>query len=211
MTGVVLAGATGLVGAHALAALNEREIATLALVRRPLKDSRVATATFDGPLEDWRGRDALLIALGTTIKKAGSNEAFAAIDRDLVLKLARRAREATIAQVIAVSSIGADPLARNFYLRIKGEVEGALAALGFARVDLLQPSVLIGARPESRPGEALAQALLPKLGGLLRGPLEPYRAIDAAQVGRAMVALVGAKPPGVFVHRYRELSALGAD
>ena len=154
--------------------------------------------------------DAYVCCLGSTLRKAGSREAFLAVDRDLVLRMAAIAHGMGARQAIVVSSVGASAQSGNFYLRIKGETERALAEMGFDRVDLLRPGLLLGDRDESRPGEAFARALTPFTNPLLRGPLRRYRGIAASDVAAAAVALLGRDEPGRNAHENTELVALAA-
>jgi uncharacterized protein YbjT (DUF2867 family) len=152
--------------------------------------------------------DAYVCCLGSTIRKAGSREAFLAVDRDLVLRMAAIARELGARQAIVVSSVGASAQSGNFYLRVKGETERALGDLGFERVDLLRPGLLLGERNESRPGEDVARVLTPFINPLLRGPLRRYRGIAASDVAAAAVALLGRDEPGRHDHENADLVAL---
>jgi uncharacterized protein YbjT (DUF2867 family) len=127
--------------------------------------------------------------VGTTIRAAGSQEAFRRVDHDLPVKAARVASAAGARHFLLVSAAGADAGSRIFYNRVKGETEAEVAALPFAGVALLRPSLLLGDRGESRPAEALAQRLAPLLSPLLAGPLRRYRAIHARTVAAAMVRL----------------------
>jgi uncharacterized protein YbjT (DUF2867 family) len=149
--------------------------------------------------------------LGTTIRAAGSREAFIAVDRDLVLRMAQLAYEHGARHAVLVSSIGASRQSGNFYLRVKGEVEDALARIGFERIDLIQPGLLIGPRSERRPAERLMQAAAPLTNVLMQGGLRRYRSIGAEQVAQAMQHQLGEPAPGVFTHRWRELRALARD
>lgn len=146
--------------------------------------------------------DAFVSCMGTTQRAAGSREAFLAVDRELVLRLAQLARGMGARHAILVSSVGASRQSGNFYLRVKGEVEDAMERLGFARLDVLQPGLLIGSRGERRPAEALAQRFAPLANVLLAGKLRPYRSVQADTVARAIVALLGDSAPGVFSHTH---------
>lgn len=222
---VLLAGASGLVGRAVLTQLLERRNGPriLAPVRRALDASSprlvalvsdLAPADDDGLRDRLRSQapaiDAFVCCLGSTLKKAGSSEAFLAVDRDLVLRLADIARDLGARQAILVSSVGASAQSGNFYLRVKGETERALGERGFDRVDLLRPGLLLGERSESRPGEAIARALTPLTNPLLRGPLRRYRGIAAADVAAAAVALMGRDEAGRHVHQNADLVALAA-
>lgn len=150
-------------------------------------------------------------ALGTTIAKAGSQAAFVQVDRDAVLAYAKLCQRAGAHTFVLVSSLGADPKSRVFYNRIKGEVEAELAKLGFQHLVIVRPSVLDGARSESRPGEAVAIVVMRVLSPLLVGGLRRYRPSPARQVAAAMRAL--ARAPGtdrVRVVEAEEIPALAA-
>ena len=153
--------------------------------------------------------DTYVSCLGTTLEVAGSREAFIAVDRELVLRLARVSFGLGARKAVLVSSVGASRQSGNFYLRIKGEVEDAMAEAGFKRLDILQPGLLLGPRNEVRHGEALAQKLAPVYNPLLRGAkLRRYRAIPAETVARAIVRLTEQSAPGKFVHQHDEIEAL---
>jgi uncharacterized protein YbjT (DUF2867 family) len=232
---VLIAGATGLIGAQMLELLQRARPQSRVdlLLRRPLAapgaaavaESALApaapqpTAFAADPLSAafalWRqagrGCDVLLCALGTTRRAAGSLQAFVAVDRDLVLEVAAGGRAAGARQAIVVSSVGADADARNDYLRTKGEMEQGLIQLGFERLDLLRPGLLLGARSGPwRPAERLGQWLAPLYNPLLRGGMRDYRAIESRDVARAAIELIGRRQQGVHRHRHRELGALAA-
>jgi hypothetical protein len=155
--------------------------------------------------------DTYISCLGTTLQVAGSREAFIAVDRDLVLRLAKLAFGLGARRAILVSSVGASRQSGTFYLRIKGEVEDAMGDVGFQRLDILQPGLLLGERGEVRRGEAIAQTLAPIYNPLLRGRrLRRYRAIDAGEVARAIVRLSEQDAPGRFVHENDEIAEWAA-
>lgn len=133
--------------------------------------------------------------LGTTIKKAGSREAFRAVDHGAVLAFARAARQRGARAFLHVSSLGADLRSRAFYLAVKGEVERDVAALGFPSVYALRPSMLDGKRQESRPAEQVGLVVMRALGPLMGR----YRPTLAVAVARVMVASAKAAAPGAHV------------
>ena len=141
-------------------------------------------------------------ALGTTIRAAGSQEKFRAVDHGLVLAFARAALAAGAKRLILVSSVGADPASSNFYLRVKGEAERDLAALPFEGVAILRPSLLLGERRESRPGERVAALASRALSFVFLGPLARYRPVEADDVAAAMVALARGEVTGRLVVEY---------
>jgi len=146
--------------------------------------------------------EAIVIALGTTRRAAGSEEAFRAVDQHLVLASAQAAKVAGARQCIAVSSVGANARSGNFYLRVKGELEDALTELGFGRLDILRPGLLRGERAERRPAERLAMAASPLLDRFLHGPARRYRSIPIETVAAAILSLLGEIAPGRFVHEH---------
>jgi uncharacterized protein YbjT (DUF2867 family) len=151
--------------------------------------------------------DEAFCCLGTTIKKAGSQEAFRAVDHDAVLAFAKAAKQAGTRSFLVVTALGADTRSRVFYNRVKGEVQEALKGVGFESLVILQPSLLLGERAESRPGERAAIVASRVLAPLLR-PLAS-RPIEAHTVARAMLALAREAPQGVKVAPSGELQELG--
>lgn len=145
---------------------------------------------------------ALICALGTTWKKSGQDEdAFRAVDQKLVVDTARAARAAGVPRLVAVSSAGADPLAKNFYLKVKGEVENELTQLRFKRCDILRPGLLRGKRVDDPRGkEGLAQLAAPLTDLLMRGKMSAFKSIDANIVAAAALGLAGRKAAGRFTH-----------
>lgn len=201
----LLIGATGMVGGAVIA--NAGALSLTVLVRREMDDLPEAHALLVAPPERWADiiaieRPRVLIScLGTTIRQAGSEAAFRAVDHDLILAAARGARMAGATQMIVVSSVGAAAKSRNFYLRTKGETEDGLRALGFERLDILRPGLLMGDRAgPKRMGEGIAIAAAPLADALLHGSLRRYRSIPGETVARAIVALAGNAQPGVRIH-----------
>ena len=144
---------------------------------------------------------AVICSLGTTRRKAGSEKAFRAVDHDLVLHLAEAAKDAGVSHFVLVSSAGADAMSRTVYLRVKGEVESALAKLKFRRLDILRPGLLRGRRVhDRRPLERLAQLASPLADLLLHGNKRRYRSIDARTVAAAALQITREKAAGRFVH-----------
>jgi uncharacterized protein YbjT (DUF2867 family) len=189
---VLVAGATGLVGHALLARLvrDPRVCCVTALLRRQAQAASlpggVAPLVLDVQQLAQAGAPALPAAnwafccLGTTIKQAGSQAAFRAIDHDAVLAFASAARAAGASRLALVSAMGADAGSTVFYNRVKGEVEDALRAQAWPQLLIARPSLLLGERSAlgqpMRPGERLAQALMPTMGWLLPRRLRPIRA-----------------------------------
>lgn len=155
------------------------------------------------------GADAAVSTLGTTMRAAGSQAAFRAVDLEAVAAFAEAARRAGARHMVTVSSVGADADSRNFYLRTKGEMERALDGLGFERLDIFQPGLLRGERGgERRPGERIGIALSPLANLVLRGRFDRFAAIDADLVAAAIQACLGIGEPGTCRRENREIRRL---
>lgn len=217
----LVAGASGLVGGHLLKILLDAPDYTrvFALTRRPLGREHPKLANrivvFSKLGEQLKGLaigDAYC-SIGTTIAEAGSQEAFREADVDAVLLFAKAARAAGATRFVVVSSVGADSGSSKFYLRTKGEMEEAVTDLGFASVDILQPSLLLGPRKSVRPLEITGRIFAPLINPLLTGAREPYRAVPAEMVAQAMLGAARAGRRGVHRYTYggiRQLSELRA-
>lgn len=214
----VLLGGSGLVGGYCLHELLAEPVYTRVclLNRRDLKVGLYPKLVqkivdFDElKAEDFSGACDIFCALGTTIRKAGSQAAFRRVDFEYPLAAARLARQAGAEQFVLVSSVGADPASKNFYLRTKGELEQEIVKLGFQAIHIFRPSLLLGERREFRLGERIMQAIAPVLNVALFGSMKRYRAIKASAVGRAMV-VAGREPSrGVFIHEYDAILKLAA-
>lgn len=213
----LLAGATGLVGSHCLSQLladpGYGRLIVLARRPLPLNDSKLDTRVVDFErLEEANlpRVDDVYCALGTTIRRAGSREAFRRVDHDYVVALARRTAERGAARFLLVSTLGADVRSPVFYSRVKGETERDVSDVGFEAVHLLRPSLLAGERSERRPAEHLAIVVCSALSPLLVGPIRKYRPIPAEVVARAMRVVARSDRGGTHVHESDRLAALGA-
>lgn len=211
---VLLAGSTGLVGGLVRTRLDSRrDVDLISLIRQgstapgePVDYEQLCATpgALLSPLAP-EGLDVAISCLGTTIRTAGSEPAMFRIDHDYVLAVAQGARALGARQFILVSSVGAG--GPGFYLKTKGAIEEAVVHLGFARVDLIRPGVLVGHRAEPRPLEAISQTLLTALTPVMVGPLSRYAAIRAETVADAIVALIGRDGTGRFTHENAELKA----
>jgi len=214
----LIAGATGLVGAELLdLLLADPEVARVhSLVRRPsgrtgealaeqvVDFSNLAAAAIAPPV------DEAYCCLGTTMRAAGSRTAFRRVDHEYVTAFARLALGLGAASLTVISSLGADPESRSFYLRTKGEVERELIALAVPSLALLRPSLLLGERRELRAGERASELALRLASPLLRGALARYRPVHARAVARAMAACGRRGEPGVHVLESDAIQRLGA-
>ncbi len=215
---VLIAGANGFLGDYVLRALLEAPGLgrIYAVTRRPLtrEHPRLANriAQFDNLESQLRGLSCqvAVCCLGTTIRQAGSREAFLKVDRDYVVAFAKAAKAAGAQRFVVVSSAAADPDSKNFYLRTKGEMEQAVAALGFASLDIFQPSVLLGWRKSMRPLELAARLAMPLVNPLLWGSYELYRGIAAQSVASAIVSAAISSRKGTQRYTYSGIRALAA-
>jgi uncharacterized protein YbjT (DUF2867 family) len=211
---ICLVGSTGLTGWTLIRrAVGRADVRLIALSRRHLslpEGARMVVVVSEP--DGWPDAIAqshtsvLVCALGTTMKAVDKDEAaFRAVDHDLVLTCARAARAAGIEHMIVVSSVGAAIGSKNFYLRVKGETEEALAKIRFRRLDILRPGLLRGPRAENRPLERLAMWLSPLIDPLLRGKNRKYRSIRAEVLADAILALAKEKAAGRFVHEHEAI------
>lgn len=209
-TRIAIVGATGLVGQAILRlAVGREDLRLVAIGRRevPLPSGARMEAFVADPdkwgevLEAVRP-DVLVCSLGTTWAKAGKDEdAFRAVDQRLVVDTARAAQAAGVKRMVTVSSVGADAHSRNFYLSVKGQADAELAKVGFDRLDILRPGLLVGERTSDRRiGERLGILASPVTNLLLHGQYRKYRSISARTVGGAALALSLRKTRGRYVH-----------
>lgn len=212
---LMLIGASGEVGREVLAqALTDRRVAeVVALTRRPLPAATKlnnVVVDFDRLPEraQWWAVDAVVCTLGTTLRAAGSRAAFAAVDRDLPLRIARLARVAGATRFGFNSSLGADARSGNFYLRTKGEAEEAIRQLGYPGYVILRPSLIDADRAEGRSGERLALTFARGL-----APLIPrrWRAVTPAAIARALLDGVLCAAPASRVVESEALQANGGE
>lgn len=209
---IALVGATGMIGQAVVEACVGREdVRLVAIARREMKLPTGAKmelfvadpANWEEVLEAVKPQ-VMINALGTTLKKSGGDEdAFRAVDQQLVLDIARAAHRQGVQRFISVSSVGANIMAKSFYLQVKGEVERDLAKVGFRRLDILRPSLLRGERPgDLRFAERLGMIASPLGNLMLQGGYRKYRAVEADTVADAALALALTKPGGKFAHEH---------
>ncbi len=210
----LLAGTSGLIGS-ALAAQWPGPGTLHCLVRRPWPAAGPHTRILQvdyGHLPRLPRAEQAYCCLGTTIKTAGSQRAFRAVDLDAVVAFARAAQAAGVKRLAVVSALGASPASANFYNRVKGEMEAALAALDFETLVVARPSLLVGDRSAlgqpTRPLEQLAQWLSAPLAAVLP---RMWRPIPAATVARALLRTLPSAPAGVTSLSSASLQRRGAD
>ena len=185
---VLLLGATGLVGRELLdLLLQDDEVEQVRVIARrstgvasPKLDEHILELDAMDSRRDLFAVDAIFCALGTTIKTAGSQERFRVVDHDYPVQAARLGREQNAQHFLLVSSLGASPTSRTFYLRVKGEVERDVLQLDYPRTTIIRPSLLLGERGEYRLGERIFSHfgwLMPKA----------YKPVHVRDVARALV------------------------
>jgi uncharacterized protein YbjT (DUF2867 family) len=212
-TTALLAGASGLVGREICAQWQgpgelHLLLRSAPVARGPLQRVHVVDFT---KLPALPNADEAYCCLGTTIAVAGSEAAFRAVDFDAVLAFARAARLAGVKRFGAISALGASPRSASFYTRVKGEMELALAGLGFESLVLARPSLLAG----NRAALGQPQRWTERLALVVTAPLAPlipaaWRPIQAARVARALTRAVAERRPGLRIVESAELQALGA-
>ncbi|MFB2864498.1 NAD(P)H-binding protein [Aeromonas sp. MdU4] len=209
MSRILIAGASGLIGRELMQQLPAEHELTL-ICRKAGKEAHhwlpvnfddLASVTLSRPV------DIAFCALGTTRKEAGSAEAFRRVDLDYVLAFADLARRHGCQRLVVVSSLGANPHSPALYPRTKGEMEQALLAQSWPRLAIVRPAMLLGDRQPPRRSEQIFQAIYPLFRPLLVGKLARWRAIEARQVARAMIAL-SLQPAGCEIVENEQLLAI---
>lgn len=193
----LIAGASGLVGSYCLDYLLQSDSyeKVICVTRRIIENNspKLQQVIADtNNLAEKLNRikaDDVYCCIGTTIKKAGSREAFKLVDITYVKILAEKTKFNGATSFAVVSSIGADTGSSNFYLRTKGEMENAVKACAFSKTIILRPSMLLGPRKEFRFGEAIGKIFMKIFSFLFVGKLKRYKAIEAAQVAKALIYL----------------------
>lgn len=211
MSRVLLAGGSGLVGTDVLARLlaDARCSEVVALTRRAFADAhrklREVVVDFDALSGDenvWQV-DAVICALGSTMKQAGSRERFQRVDHAYPLAIARHARRHGARAYALNSAIGADAASRVFYTRTKGMLEDDLRAMDWPSLSIVRPGVIDGTRSESRPGEALMLMTTRVLSPVLP---RQWRPSPVARIADALVEAALAPSPGVHVVEAAQLA-----
>lgn len=213
----VVAGASGLVGMKLVEQLLDHEdyILVQVLVRKKLplhhpklKQTMVDFEKLDRYVNEVEGDD-LFCCLGTTIKKAGSQEAFRKVDYEYPVRLSRWAEQKGMKKFLVISALGADLHSSIFYSRVKGEMEAAVKSVDLQAIHIFQPSLLLGKREEFRLGERLAVIFSPLMCLLMVGKLKRYRPIEADVVAKGMLAAAQLPSRGVCIHPSEDIQLLG--
>jgi uncharacterized protein YbjT (DUF2867 family) len=213
-----LIGATGLIGGELLSLLLDDDYfeKVRILIRRPftmshpkLEKKLVDFSDADSLLVDLDESDAVFCAIGTTMKKVKGNKAvYRRIDYDIPVNIARYCKIMNCKNYILVSAVGADSGSRNFYLKLKGEVEDIVTKVGIESTYFMRPSILLGKRNEFRFGERVTIPLMKKIAFLLPSK---YKPIEARDVAKAMLAAAKKHEKGLFVCEYKKMKRLSRE
>jgi len=197
----MVVGSTGLIGRSLVHQLIEGGEPVKALTREDQATSNsileYIKVNFDAlelDSESFSDIKDIYICLGTTIKKAGSKEAFQKVDIQYCIDVAREAEKNGVRNLSIITSVGSDSRSSNFYLKTKGLIEEQISDLDFDSISIHRPGLLIGSRKEARAGESIGQILYPFLvNPFLIGSLTKYRSIESEVLAKAMIRLSGFK------------------
>ena len=212
---VTLFGATGLIGSYVLEfLLKDSETHLINVVgRNPfhLQHDKINNIVIDfqdlsSISDSITGSEVVFVSIGTTMSKVNRDkQKYKSIDFDIIFNVANACKQKNINQLIYVSSLGANSNSSNFYLRLKGEIEEAVAELNLTSTSVFRPSVLLGKRNESRPGEKLLQFAMPLLDFMIPSN---SKAIKAKDVAKSMFNTSKNYKSGVRIYHYNEIKEL---
>lgn len=212
----LIAGASGLVGNSLLQQLladdqydmiftltrKTLDISHPKLIQQQINFDKIETLKLDFQVDD------VFCALGTTIKTAGSQDAFYKVDYTYVVNLGKWCAANGVQRLLVISAMGANAKSGIFYNRVKGEMEAAVSQLNIPQIRVFRPSLLMGNRIEKRGGEKLAQVVMGALGFLFAGPLLKYKGIHADVVAKAMIKAAKQNKKGFNVHESGEMQEM---
>ena len=214
----VVIGASGLIGSHVVDQLLHDEYfsAIRVLVRRglALNHPKLQQVIIDFDDEDNYAHnfgigDVIFCCVGTTQKKVkGDKIAYAKVDHAIPVNAAQIGTDNSFKKFLVISSIGANPLSNNFYLRLKGKMEKDIKQFPFRSISIFRPSILLGKRNESRPGEKIGQVFMQAFSFLLIGSIKKYRPVKAEDVAKAMIAESKKEELGIHLLEYHEMEQL---
>lgn len=209
---VTLFGATGLIGSYLLEfLLKDSDIHLINVVgRNPfhLQHDKINNIVID--FEDVSsisnsitGSEAVFVSIGTTMSKVnGDKIKYKSVDFDIIFNIANACKQKNINQFIYVSSLGANANSSNFYLRLKGEIDEAVAKLNLNSTSVFRPSVLLGKRNESRPGEKIMQFVMPLLDFMIPSN---SKAIKAEDVAKSMLNTTKNYKTGLHIYQHSQI------
>jgi len=212
---VTLFGATGLIGSYLLEfLLKDSETHLINVVgRNPfhLQHDKINNIVIDfqdlsSISDSITGSEVVFVSIGTTMSKVNRDkQKYKSVDFDIIFNIANACKQKNISQLIYVSSLGANSNSSNFYLRLKGEIEEAVAELNLTSTSVFRPSVLLGKRNESRPGEKLLQFAMPLLDFMIPSKSKAIRAKDVA---KSMFNTSKNYKSGLDIYHYNEIKEL---
>lgn len=210
---VAIAGATGLTGSLCLQELlqNENISGVIAIGRKPtgIKHSKLKEVLLNNnKLNESVISNAFICCLGTTIKKAGTKEAFKEIDLELPVYLANKIKNNGCNTVAVVSAMGANPKSSIFYNNVKGQMEETMKEINLNSLSILRPSIISGPRKEKRFGEKMGLIFMKVINPLLLGSLENYKSIKASDIAKALVHCVIKQKAGSTIYLSGEIKEL---
>lgn len=208
MKTALIIGSTGLIGSQLVQLLLESDeygkIITFVKRDTGLQHPKLTQHIIDfnkpESYKNWIVGDDLFCTIGTTIKNAGSKEAFRKVDYDYPSQFAAFASENKVKHFLIISSLGADRFSSNFYLKTKGEIEAFLGKCAFESVSILRPSLLLGNRNEFRLGEKIGAFFMQLFSFLLVGSLRKYKAIQSQTVAKALLKFAIKNEKGVKIY-----------
>ena len=191
----LVVGGTGLVGRHLVKVLLDSDAFSLVTVvvrkkyfkKHPKLKEILLNFNDKKSLEGLEAPDHLFCCIGTTIKKAGSQKKFKDVDFGIPLLFGNWSERNNVRSFSIVTSMGADRGSKIFYNRVKGEVENKIKKMSIPKINIFRPSLILGNRDESRPGEKLAQVVFKIINPLFFGPVKKYKAIEAKKIAVGMV------------------------
>lgn len=212
----IIIGSTGLTGSHLLKTLLSSDVydKVISFVRRQTKISHPKliqhVVDFDNieSYQDYVEGNDMFCCLGTTIKQAGSQEAFEKVDLTYPVEFAKTGAKNGVKQFSIISSIGASPESSNFYLRTKGKCEEQLRKLPFQSISIFRPSLLIGNRKEFRLGEKLGEYVMKIFSVFMVGKLRKYRPVKSKKVANAMFNIAQQGTVGYHVYESDEIASM---
>ena len=208
MKTALIIGSTGLIGSELLKILLESseyaQVVTFVKRDTGIQNPKLTQhiIDFDKPetYKELVVGDDLFCTIGTTIKTAGSKEAFRKVDFEYPRQFAAFALQNKVKQFLIISSLSADANSGNFYLKTKGEIQDFLKDSNFESVSVLQPSLLLGDRKEFRLGEKIGAFFMKTLSFMFLGNLKKYKAIEAKTVAKAMLAIAQQNNSGFKIY-----------
>ncbi|MEO5782888.1 MAG: NAD(P)H-binding protein [Ginsengibacter sp.] len=214
----VIIGASGLIGNHLIEQMLLDEYFTtvrvlvrkgLALNNPKLQQVIVDFDDFDNYADNFGTGDIIFCCVGTTQKKVrGDKIAYAKVDHAIPANAAQIGIDNGFKKILVISSIGANAISNNFYLRLKGKMEKDIKQFPFKSISIFRPSILLGKRNESRPGEKIGQVFMQAFSFLLIGAIKKYRPVKAEDVAKAMIAQSKKEELGIHILEYHEMEQL---